>query len=230
MEEEEKKTKEQNENIESTASEPVKNPTSEPAITARRRKKDSKLNKKLLIFIIIGILIVIGVVFLLKEPNIEVEPTQAPTETPVQEQNPTPTETPEPIDKENISIQVLNGTGISGQAGYLKDQLQSLGYSDVEVGNADEQDYEETQVTYSSSLDDRVKQELTDRLKTIYEDVKEVNASLGGYDIVIIAGLRKGQVLPTDTPTAAPTKSVTPTPTGTPSPTPTGTPSPTPTS
>lgn len=194
-------------------------PTAEPAVSRRDRKSHPKANKKVLVIIIVIILIVVAAVFLLREPNIQVEPISEPTPTTQQEVSPTTTPSTAPVNKEEISIQVLNATGIAGQAAYLQAQLEELGYSEIDVGNSDE-DTETTTATFASSVSEQVKSEISDRLKSLYKEVDVKQGSVSGYDIRIVAGLRKGQVLPTNTP--VPTKSpITPTPTATSSATPT---------
>jgi len=128
--------------------------------------------------------------------------------------------TPEPtVDKAKVSIEVLNGTGVSGEAGFLQTKLKALGYSDIEAGNADNQNNKTTQVTFSSSLADSVVEEILQELKSLYQEVNDKTSSTQSVDVQIITGLRKGQ---TAKPSATPT--VTPTPTATSSATPTPTP------
>lgn len=140
-----------------------------------------------------------------------------------------PTDTPEPtqvsINRDEIKIQVLNGSGITGEASYAQGVLANLGYSEIKTGNSDKKNQEMTTITYKSSVSEASITEISDKLKTIYEEVtlKEATSSQV-YDIIITVGLRKGQKLPTAVPTAKPTTAV---PTG--SVTPTTTPSATPT-
>lgn len=42
------------------------------------------------------------------------------------------------LDKNQLNVTVLNGTGIAGQAAKIKDFLIELGYSKIETGNAEE--------------------------------------------------------------------------------------------
>ena len=142
-----------------------------------------------------------------------------------QSSSPTPTETQ--IERSGVKIQVLNGTGISGAAGELQEEIEGLGYSDIAVGNAGSQNYKNAEVTFSSGVDDKVKDEITDKLEAIYQDVDVKTGSVGEYDIRITTGYKKGYT-PTPTTKAAATSTPTPTAgaTGTVSPTltPTSTP------
>lgn len=195
--------------------------SSEPAVGRRERRKQPKINKKILLIFVIIILIVLGGIFLLREPKLEVEPI--PTEDLSQEQKeePTPTATSTPVNKKDIKIEVLNGTGIAKAAAFLQEELNKLGYSNIDVGNVGEEKFTETEVTFSRTLDSQIKDEINEKLEELYKDVTVKEGSIDNFDIRIIAGLRKGQVLPTDTPTPTPTKVTSPTPTATTSATPT---------
>lgn len=186
------------------------------------------------IYLILGLVLVIlaaGALFLLsRSPETEEEAPQQEFETITFEENieeqPSPTPTSEPIDKSEIKIQVLNGTGIARQAAYLEGILLDLGYEDINTGNADQQDYDSTQVTFASDLSDQVRQEIFDELEKVYQRVQTSTQELEDYDVSIIAGLRQGQELPSPTPTSQPqptpteaeAEETTPTPTATPTP------------
>jgi len=195
--------------------------SSEPAVGRREIQKRPKVNKKILLTTVIVILIVLGGVFLLREPKLEVEPI--PNEDLSQEvvDTPTPTATLTPINKKDIRIEVLNGTGIAKAAAFLQEELNKLGYSNIDVGNVDDEKFTETEVTFSRTINQEIKDEINEKLEELYKDVTVKEGSLEDFDIRIIAGLRKGQVLPTDTPSPSPTKVTSPTPTATSSATPT---------
>jgi len=106
-------------------------------------------------------------------------------------------------------------SGISGEAAYLQGQLRSLGYTDIILGNAASQDHEATEVTFKSGLNEQAIDELTEKLKGLYDDVNVKASSTQTKDVVIITGLRKGQTprpSATATPTASPTATSSPTP------------------
>lgn len=146
-----------------------------------------------------------------------------------------PTEEPTPtvkeVDRSEITIQVLNGSGITGEAGYLQGVLASLGYDEIKTGNASKQNLETTTVSYSEDIDEAIQKEITGKLKDVYKKVEEKTSSAQkDYDVIITVGLRKNQTAPTAvptkavTPTVKPTGSVTPTSTTTPTPSITSTP------
>ncbi len=189
-----------------------------PDIKKPRKKKKSKLVKVIIIVIVLAALGG-GGWFLLKEPDFGEEVTEttgltAPkvTESPT----PTPQEVEEPVERDDISIEILNGTGIAKEASYLQGRLANLDYLKIETGNASEQDYEVATVTFSSSLDERIVDELTKEFEDIYNDVNTKTSSSLDVDVQVITGLRAGQTVPTSEPTSAPTPTSTASPSATP--------------
>lgn len=97
--------------------------------------------------------------------------------------------TPVPVfDRKDFKIQVLNGSGVAGLAGKAKTKLESLGYPEVTVGNADSKDYTETEVSIKKSkanfLAD-IKKDLTGY--TLAQDSGTVSGD-GEFDVEIILG------------------------------------------
>ncbi|MFC1790712.1 LytR C-terminal domain-containing protein [Patescibacteria group bacterium] len=117
-----------------------------------------KVYKKLLIIagavLVVCGLVVGGVILyrnLRKEEVVEPEPVPVAAEvTPTPTMMPEPTPAPE-LDREDLTVQVLNGSGTPGLAGVAKDFLEGLGYPEVETGNADSYDYEQTEIAIKDS-------------------------------------------------------------------------------
>jgi len=65
-----------------------------------------------------------------------------PTPTPML----TVTPTPQPVDRDMLTVQVLNGGGTPGAAGKMKTLLEEKGYKVSDVGNTDEYTYEKTEI------------------------------------------------------------------------------------
>ena len=190
-----------------------------------RRKK--QMNKR--IFVVLGILLFAGAAGWLIFRGSKSPSTPSPTPTPFIEGTSTiSTPTPVLVDKSEIEIEVFNGTGIVREASFLQGKLRNLGYTEIETGNAKDQDESETvtKVTFSSSVPEEVVDEITEELEEIYKEVDVRTSRSLEVDIQIITGLRKGKTAPSPTPTPE----TSPSPSPTPSPTPTGTitPSPTP--
>jgi hypothetical protein len=177
-------------------------------------------------FLIVGILVLIGILGYViyrsassgnEEITVEPSPFQN-TIVPPEEGAATPSVSPSAspsakIDKDEIKIQVQNGTGVSGEAAYLQNILEGLGYSDITVGNAAAQDETDTSCSFSNSLPLEVTEEIMSKLNATYQSVTKTSATSTNYDVVIITGLRKGV---TPKPTRSPSPSATPKPTATP--------------
>lgn len=166
-----------------------------PSVTSSKKQKGAKT---LLIF---GSLVLIGVLgFAIfksatKESSVRIEPTpiEGLNNNNVFEPTPSPTPVPTPNSeiRSKISIEVQNGTGIVGEAAYLQTQLSNLGYSDVTTANAAETGTV-TEVTFSNSVPESVVYELTQKLKSIYQNVNFKTSESLETDVLVITGLRRG--------------------------------------
>jgi chemotaxis protein histidine kinase CheA len=106
-----------------------------------------------------------------------------PTETP-----PTPTPTEVPVDLSKYTIRVLNGTGRSGEAATVRDDLNTAGFNVVSIGNAAGDDIEQTQITAV----EKVEVEFLDRLKKTLGETyvigETTRAATAAAEIVITIG------------------------------------------
>ena len=87
------------------------------------------------------------------------------------------------VSKESLKVLVLNGTKIEGLASNARDKLQSLGYSNVEVGN--------TTTSFSKSIIETDKKDLREIIGQdldIEEFGKISESEYKDYDIVVILG------------------------------------------
>ncbi|MBI3289829.1 LytR C-terminal domain-containing protein [Candidatus Microgenomates bacterium] len=165
-----------------------------------------------LVAVLVLLLLVGGVFFFMKSRGSSVESSPEPTiaEPIITEQTPSPNPA---VNKADIKVKVLNGTGTSGEAGLLKDKLTAAGYTDVEAGNASRQDYTDAQVAFASDVPESVQDEIMSVLKSTYKGVKETSGVSSGFKVEIITGLRIGQTAKpsaTATPTGIPKPSVSP--------------------
>lgn len=96
--------------------------------------------------IVLGVAAVVGIVLVavargsISLPKIAVRPTPTPTSAPVV------TPTPGELQRADLTVQVLNGGGIAGAGGKMKTFLEEKGYTVEDVGNADNYDYQETEI------------------------------------------------------------------------------------
>ncbi|MEO6508784.1 MAG: LytR C-terminal domain-containing protein [Patescibacteria group bacterium] len=120
----------------------------------------------------------------LKSSKNEVTPTK--TVSPISEE-PTPTPAPE-LERKDINVKILNGTGTAGQAAEVKDILLKLGYVDILTGNADNFDYKTSEIQVKKgedALSNLMKTDLkshttSPKISTLDED--------SAADVVIIFG------------------------------------------
>jgi len=188
-------------------------------------KTKSSGSKWILIFIALLILGGLGIFFFTKSSN-EAVPTPTPSfnVTPIDnEATPTPVKSAEPIKRDDVSIEIQNGTGITGEAAFLQTKLKALGYTDIKVGNASSTDNTITTVTFSKTLSQTVQDEIKTELEKIYKEVTVKTSSTQKSDIVIVTGLRSGQTtkpVSSGTPKPSASASATPKATSTPTSTP----------
>lgn len=172
--------------------------------------KESNKNWKWLIVLVLFLIVIGGVTFFVFKSSRTTTTEGSPTPDTSSLSNiatpePTFSPSPTPADKTQVRIQVLNGTGIPGEAGYLASALKDLGYTNVDAGNATTDNATATQVTFSSTLGSDVVAEITSKLNDVYQNVTTNNSTLTNYDIQITTGLRKGQTAkPADTATPEP--------------------------
>lgn len=111
------------------------------------------------------------------------EPTPTPTIAP------TPTPTPVAVARDEVTVEVQNGSGESGVANTMKALLEEKGYTVEKTGNADNYDYEQTEI--------HVKADKESLIETLKEDLGEqytigaAEADLdedAPYDVRVIVG------------------------------------------
>lgn len=129
-----------------------------------------------------------------EEENITPSPSITRTPTPTKAVTPTPAKTtPAPtsasgINREDLSIEIQNGSGISGAAGQASTLLKGLGYKVLSTGNADNFDYTQTVVKVKADKKAFLNQLKLD-LETEYT-VESATSDLTGStaDAVVIVG------------------------------------------
>lgn len=156
---------EETEEVEETESvEESEKPTPVAFSTPYYAKEKKKSGKLIYFLIVIIILLASGGYYIYSQyftSGGEVKTSESPTPTPA------PTETPAPaLDKSEWSLEVLNGSGVSGAAKKIANQLTELGYTVVKTGNADKDTYTESQIL--------VKDDLKDKIDLVIADLKDV--------------------------------------------------------
>lgn len=127
----------------------------------------SKPGRKKLITAAVIIVIVLASTWVIKSffggsPESKTKTESQPIQTPI----PTPSPTlAVKLERSEWSFEVLNGSGVSGAAKKLADQLKSLGYQVVKAANADKDTYTQNQIY--------VKAELKDKVDLVIADLKD---------------------------------------------------------
>jgi len=112
-----------------------------------------------------------------QKTNITPSPTTAPS----------PTPTPS-IKKEELKLKILNGSGTAGKAGEAKDILSKAGYGEILTGNANNFDYEKTEIQVKKSKKDAVGYLKSDLKEYVADIVSSDLAETEAADAVIIVG------------------------------------------
>jgi len=180
-------------------------------------KQKNNGSKWIIIFIALLILGGAGIFFFTSNAN---KPIATPTPSfgvvPIENKDtstPAPTKSPEPVKKDSVTIEIQNGTGITGEAKLLQDKLKALGYTEITVGNADTTDNTETTVTFKKTLSQAVQDELKKELESFYKTVNIKTSTTQKTDVVIVTGLRSTQTVKTlssSTPKSSASSSATP--------------------
>lgn len=174
----------------------------EPAISVGEPEEEKSSGKK---YLFIGLIVVLvlaligGGIYVSQKAMSKKEASEATSPEPAEpkaasEEEVTPTEEPEvtpaaELDRADLKIQALNGRGVAGAAGGAKDLLEELGYADVVTGNAENYDYEETEISIKEEKEDYLEM-LTDDLSEEYTLADETSTldEDSDYDAIVIVG------------------------------------------
>lgn len=107
---------------------------------------------------------------------------------------PTPTITPEPTqapDLTKFEIEILNGSGVDGEAGRQRLSLTTEGFTVSSVGNADNSDYTDTIIRATAAVDKDFIAKLKSTLESSFTAVKEEALSDDSpVPVIIILGTK----------------------------------------
>ncbi len=103
-----------------------------------------------------------------------------------------PTATPSVVafERSSLAVQVLNGSGTAGVAGDMQTFLEEQGYENIEVGNAEDFDYENITILIKPEYEDSI-----DEIMSDFEGEYAVNSKTetladdSEYDLVVIVGV-----------------------------------------
>jgi hypothetical protein len=157
----------------------------------------------ILLIIILGILI-FGATRFLGGERAEPTPTETKTPTPAETQTPTPTKkpvdtpTPKPtinpidkttgLDRSKLSIHVLNGSGVAGAGVKAADYLESLGYNVIQVGNAENFNFDKTTIQIKSAKENYLNLLNSDLAKSYSIGTASAGLASGNADAIVTVG------------------------------------------
>ncbi len=121
-------------------------------------------------------------------PEASPTPTTKATPTPTTKVTPTKTSSTSELDRSNLKLAVLNGSGVAGAATKMSDALKDLGYEVASSGNADNFEYAKTEIQVKST-----KKAYLDMLKEDLGDDYTIGSATSDYtgedaDGVVIVG------------------------------------------
>lgn len=176
---------------------PVKTESEQILLSAKPQKKKSSLPVLIPVF---GILIAIMVVLYLSQQNqnktlvtkASSQPQVLPSFTPTPTIEPTPAVSTSSAslvsEYGSISINILNGSGIAGQAEKTKQILTDVGFKNIETGNASTRTQTRTIVIFSKLLPDEVRTLIVNTLKSSYGAVSAQETQSSEYDVIVTVG------------------------------------------
>ena len=150
-------------------------------------QKNTKKNSVIIIGVFILIVIIIGTLASIRQPTnkvIDVVSATIPKKV-------TPIEKPK-IDKSIVKIQVMNGTGISGQAGDVVNTLVTAGYNsdNIRPNNADDFDNTKTVISVRDNFEETAS-DIEKILKKAFTEVSISSTKIDKhteFDIVVVTG------------------------------------------
>lgn len=131
----------------------------------------------------------LGGYYFLTKPNPTSENSSQVSPTPLI--SPTIEPTAVPLDLKTLKVEILNGSGVPGEAGKVASLIETAGFAQAQTGNADSYDYETTQIEVSETITDEVKQALIKALETYELDTITASSGSAEFDISIIVGSNK---------------------------------------
>lgn len=111
--------------------------------------------KKILIWVVMVILVLGALAasgMLVYQAGVKVGEEQTLKKVQAEKPTETPTPTAAQVSKATYTIEVLNGSGISGEAGKVRDVLEKEGYSVSDIGNANNSSFTDTIISAKPSV------------------------------------------------------------------------------
>lgn len=109
-----------------------------------------------------------------------------------------PVPTPKAVDISKYEIEILNGSGKSGEAAKMKGLLEQEKFIVLSIGNANSSDYQKTLIQAKKSVPEEFLDKLTGWLKKSYllDEVKELDESEKSAIIIVVGSQKVEEVKP----------------------------------
>jgi hypothetical protein len=114
--------------------------------------------------------------------DITVEPTVTPSSTPLASPS---------ANLSKYKIKILNGSGISGEAGKVQTLIEAAGFTVLSTGNATTYDFTKTQITLKTGIDPDFVTALVTALKKNYQTGDPKTVSTQTNDVTVTVGSLK---------------------------------------
>src|SRR4030043_599655 len=116
--------------------------------------------------------------------------TETPSPQVTTESSPTP-QSEENIDLSKYSVQILNGSGIAGEAGRVEKLLNTAGFTNTKTGNAKAYDFQESEIAIKKGIPDILFSEVEKALSSYKLTKIDPLDESSSFDILITVGKSK---------------------------------------
>ncbi len=169
-------------------------------ISSDKKKKPGFFKTFLILLIVLSVIAAIagGVIYYQKNVA-EKSPDETQNNENITQEEPSPSPTEAPVTEEvkpdytEYSLQILNGSGVPGEAGKVKDLLSEYEFHSIITGNASSYDFDKTIISVKDGLPKQVFDDLKEAIEESYEveSSSEKLEESSDFDVVITVGAKK---------------------------------------
>ena len=120
-------------------------------------------------------------------PTIRLAPPSSPSPQQTPTNTPSPTPTVSSVAKDQLTIRILNGSGLSGQADEIKASLVKAGFvaEKITTGNAPNQQSTATRIVFTPRVSSSIREEISDALSEFTSNISAIENGEIEFDILI---------------------------------------------
>ena len=169
----------------------------DPQFDQEAPKSFAKSKKNIMLIFFAVLIIVAGISFVFIKQKKQAVSSEKETEIIQVSPMPSPAEESttaaeiEEISKDNLKIQILNGTGIAGQAQDLADLLSLDNFTNISLGNSENKQDTSATVSFKENVAETIKSNLIQKLEEIFAEVQVKTLQESDFDIEITTGKLK---------------------------------------